>query len=186
MGPMRPRGKLMSARTSPRAMLAAAGVVVIASIARADAPSGPGGQYGLFDSNNTVIYDEFTRLTWQRAVPPKEYVFGDAANYCAGLSLGSLPSGWRLPSYKELLTIVDESPHPEYDPATGSLVYKAIDSHAFGVTLLGGSLTPTSAPYWSSSPYLAIPKSVYTVEFTTGATVPLLTGVSTLVRCVHD
>jgi hypothetical protein len=68
--------------------------------------------------------------------------FAGAAAYCSSLSLGGV--SWRVPSYKELLTLVDENPHFEY--SNGDLVLHAIDANAF----LG---TAVDQPYWTSSTF---------------------------------
>jgi Protein of unknown function (DUF1566) len=166
-------------RGSFRRLVFAAGGVVVASVARADAPGyGTGNsQYGAFDSSNTTITDSNTGLTWQRAAPSALVSFTGAQDYCAGIALGGWSTGWRVPSYKELLTIVDESPHAEYDGTTN--VYKAIDSHAFGFLY-----TPITIPwYWSSSSWGG-PGGGFLVNFETGATKTDDGGF--LVRCVHD
>jgi hypothetical protein len=177
-----------------RTLVVAGGAVVVASVARADAPAGTSdSQYGTFDETNVFIYDRHTGLTWQRAASSQLIPLGTALAYCQGLSLGTLTSDWRIPSYKELLTIVDESPHAEYDMATGAVVYKAIDPNAFGFVLSRGEQTPVGAGYWSSSLVNATLAAhncplgcAYVVEFRTGSTeiLPIETG--TLVRCVHD
>jgi hypothetical protein len=181
-----------------RTLVAAGGAVVVASVARADAPgqetSDP--QYGKFDDSYVYIFDNHTHLSWQRAASSQGTPQMGAFQYCQMLSLGTLTSGWRVPSYKELLTIVDESPHKEYDLTTGARVWKAIDPGAFGFDLVRGEQTPTNASYWSSS--LVDPSLVgsslcisaatcaYVVEFTTGSTGTLPIGEPGLIRCVHD
>jgi hypothetical protein len=164
-----------------RVLVAAGGALVLASVARADAPAGVSdAQYAPFDNSNVDILDQRTGLTWQRAVPPGVFTFPAAQSYCALLSLGNM-TGWRVPSYKELLTLVDESPHPEYDSVTGTLVYKAIDSFAFGL-----DYTPVTTSYWSSSVSSLDPGRAYLVDFRTGATLTFVMGTGFLVRCVHD
>jgi hypothetical protein len=181
---MRQRRRLVIRRVSLRGVLSAAGAVGIASVARADAPGGPGGQYGTFDLSNVVIFDRFTGLTWQRAAVSSKMPWNQAAAYCAALSLGSMASGWRLPSYKELLTLEDDSPHVEYEGIAN--VNKFIDSHAFGLSLGNVELTPVDAPYWSSSPYPGNGGYIYVVDFGSGDGSTLPAGVSTNFRCVHD
>jgi hypothetical protein len=110
--------------------------------------------------------------------------WNQAAAYCAALSLGSVTSGWRLPSYKELLTLEDDSPHTEYE--NGQLVTKYIDSHAFGFFLGDVELTPVDAPYWSSSPYADNGGAVYVVDFRLGDGSAVSAGFNTYFRCVHD
>jgi len=60
---------------------------------------------------------------------------------------------------KELLTLVDEQPHEEYENAT--LVPKAIDANAFPQT--------PSVLFWSGSPDAAAPTKAWAVDFKTGA-----------------
>jgi hypothetical protein len=178
-----------------RMLVGAGGAVVVVSVARADAPGQgtPDPQYGVFDQMFVTITDNHTHLTWERAAPAGTFTLGEAFTYCQTLSRGILTSGWRVPSYKELLTIVDESPHSEYDNATGTRVYKAIDPNAFGFDLSRGDQTPITAAYWSSSLVQspALPSQcpigcAYTVEFGTGSTGTLGIGYGALVRCVHD
>jgi hypothetical protein len=176
----------MTVRASLRSVLSACGALaVVASGARADAPGGASGQYGLFDASTIIIKDNFTGLSWQRSAYSQTTLsFLGAATYCANVSLGPLTTGWRVPSYKELLTIVDESPHSEYE--NGAEVTKYIDSHAFGLSLTGVEYTPVGAPYWSSSLSAADPSKGYLVDFSNGTTVVYRTGSANYVRCVHD
>ncbi len=157
-----------------RAAAAGAGLVALVSIARADAPPG---QYRVFNRSDVVIIDNGTQLTWQRAVVYQATSFADATSYCAGLALSQTP-GWRVPSYKELLTLVDESPHTEYP--TGAPVQIAIDASAFPGT-------PVDQPYWTSSVYLQGATSAYAVRFSDGAGLAVLMATpGYYVRCVHD
>jgi hypothetical protein len=165
---------MSAARLPLRIVAAAAGVVAFGSLAWADAPPG---QYAPFDLRDQSILDVKTGLRWQRyAAPPMS--FAGAVSYCAGLSLDGFAAGaWRLPSYKELLTLVDESPHTEYP--TGAPVQIAIDGNAF-------SGTAVDAAYWTSSPYPPMSGNGYAVDFSTGAGQDVSLGSSSLyVRCVH-
>jgi hypothetical protein len=156
-----------------RATLAASAVVVLATLARADAPSD---QYNLFNLNSDVIQDEQTGLYWQRYPPATGISFDAAAVYCGQLSLDTLTTGWRVPSYKELQTLVDEAPHYEYEGS--QLVEKAIDGNAFP----GAAVT---SPYWTSSPYPSQPGDAYTIDFRTGVPVQGNMSTALYVRCVH-
>jgi hypothetical protein len=151
-------------------------LVAMVSLARADAPPD---QYELFNSGSSTIADHYTKLVWQRAAPSLQYSFTDAATYCQGLSLNGFVN-WRVPSYKELLTLVDEHPHFEYE--NGSLVPHAIDPNAFPGSAVG-------TPYWTSSMYPEDPTqgSAYVIDFRNGQANYTSTGPSTLlfVRCVH-
>jgi hypothetical protein len=157
-----------------RAGLAASAIVGLATLARADAPSD---QYNLFNESSDVINDQRTTLSWQRVASPTPVNQAGAFVACASLSLDSLATGWRVPSYKELLTLVDEVPHTEYED--GQLVEKAIDPDAFPGTAVDHA-------YWTSSPYAAQPNTAYTVSFDTGLPVGDDTIHSNYVRCVHD
>ena len=172
-GPVRERRGAMTARWL-RATVAATGVLALASLARADAPPD---QYNLFNLNSDVIQDLWTGLSWQRYPPATSVTFDAAAAYCASLSLDTMTTGWRVPSYKELLTIVDEAPHVEYEGA--QLVQKAIDGNAFP----GAAV---DVPYWTSSLYPAAKNNAYVVDFGNGG-VPGPDAIvhSDYVRCVH-
>jgi len=150
-------------------------IVTLGALARADAPPG---QYDNFDGADIVITDAKTGLIWQRTVTTTTGFAGALAS-CSGLSLGSYTSQWRLPSYKELLTLVDESPHVEY--TTGTAVQIAIDGNAFPETPVA-----SNPFYWSSS--LAPGGDVFVVEFQQGrgSLLPLGSAPSANVRCVHD
>lgn len=54
-----------------------------------------------------TVYDTRTRLTWQQAFALANYSEPDAGAYCTTLNLGGFR--WRLPTMKELLTLVDFS-----------------------------------------------------------------------------
>lgn len=86
---------------STRNALAAA-LLITASAAMADAPAG---RYVV--STETVL-DTKTTLLWQRTAPATAYAdHALAGNYCTTLALGGHNVGWRLPTRKELLSMVD-------------------------------------------------------------------------------
>ena len=121
--------------------------------------SAPAGRYTV---SNGVVYDTRTRLYWQQTPSTSTYVWSDGSNYCKGLG-----AGWRLPGFKELLTIVDFS-----------RTAPAIDSTVFMGTL--------SATYFSTT-FLGVDNSskVWSVNFNTGAAALVEAGTPTLVRCVR-
>ena len=53
-----------------------------------------------------VVFDEVTKLTWQRVVPAAPMHRADAEAYCNGLSLDGRDD-WRLPSRMELVSLLD-------------------------------------------------------------------------------
>lgn len=159
-------------RSRIRASLPAVAVVAVVSMARADAPPG---QYGLFGSTDQTITDNKTLLVWQRYAPGGMVSFQNAATYCQGLPPDAGHT-WRVPSYKELLTLVDENPHVEYE--NGALVPHAIDPNAF-------PQTDVQVPYWTSSLYPGNQGSAYYVDFEDGQTGSNSLSTAYHVRCVH-
>ena len=157
-----------------RGALAATALFAMVSLARADAPPD---QYDLFNSSSATIRDHYTTLVWERTAPSGTYDFAHAALYCQGLSLDTYVN-WRVPSYKELLTLVDEHPHDEYE--NGALVSHAIDPNAFP----GTSVTWA---YWTSSmnPEDTFQLSAYAIDFKTGQAYVQQTSTTLYVRCVH-
>ena len=93
--------------------------VAMALTAPAGAAPAPAGRY-TYPAPGTV-YDTKTKLTWQqtatRGYSGGYYYFAGATTYCAGLGATLGGTGWRLPTIKELTTIVDESRvNPAIDP----------------------------------------------------------------------
>jgi Protein of unknown function (DUF1566) len=54
-----------------------------------------------------TVYDTKSKLTWQQTAPTTTYDWADAKTYCSGLDLNG--TGWRLPTLKELFSIVDRT-----------------------------------------------------------------------------
>lgn len=156
----------MKRKLLPRAILAALLLVLPA------AANAPPDQYAAFDSEALSIKDVFTGLEWDRrtvALVP----YGVDANCSIVASLNMLG---RLPTVKELLTLLDEQPHPEYE--FGMNVSKMFDQGAF-------DRQPVDKPYWTSTP--AGPGKVWTVSFANGLMEPLATtgGATAYARCVR-
>jgi Protein of unknown function (DUF1566) len=133
--------------------------------------SAPAAQY---TTASGTVFDTKTKLTWQQTDLPTAYNWMDAKSYCqnvVGASLGG--TGWRVPTIRELQTIVDDSRS-----------YPSIDLTAFP--------KPRGSGFWSSSPGVARPSSAdpvglvsWSVEFGYGATgAGYVTG-SIGVRCVR-
>ena len=110
-------------------------LVMVAAPVLADAPLG---QYEQFVKDDPTIRDTKTLLEWERFALRQKRGFAAAESGCSGFG--------RLPTVKELLTLVDEQPHQEYDTTIAKTVTKAIDQNAFG------TYTAEDAPYWSSTP----------------------------------
>jgi hypothetical protein len=81
------------------------------------------------DIGNGIVRDNVTGLEWQQTTAPGTYNWDGALAYCDNLTLGSY-SDWRLPTVKELSTLVDSScPYPgptinmTYFPNTQASLY---------------------------------------------------------------
>ena len=98
-------------------------------------------------SSEKVVLDNNTGLMWQQTIPTSTY-WGKAVSYCENLEYASY-TDWRLPTPKELLTIVDNS---KYDPA--------IDTTYFPNT--------PSSYFWSSSPDADDTPYAWSVGFNNG------------------
>ena len=118
--------------------LAAVGMAVgLAAPTRANAPA------GRYQVSNGAVYDTRTKLTWQQAVQgkyPANITWANAKTYCATLDLAGMV-GWRLPTIKELLSIVDQSlSWPSIDPSafpsTPSSYFSSSSMDSYGSVLL--------------------------------------------------
>jgi hypothetical protein len=140
--------------------------VFFAAVASADAPPD---QYEPFSPQAQDIQDHYTRLDWQRIVGSSMVLEKDAVSLCQ--------SPQRLPTYRELLTIVDEDPHPEWDPSLGATTPRYIDPNAFPGT--------PSGPFWSMSPGHN-PGTFKVVDYLTGESNESSGNNLGWVRCVTD
>jgi hypothetical protein len=109
-----------------------------------------------------TVLDQRTLLVWQRANAPSKMTLGDASTYCQGLGLVGYSSGWRLPSLRELRTLIDWSTSKP-----------AIDAVAFPNT--------PSEPFWSE----VSSAGVSSVTFEDGASIDAPNTDLLYVRCVH-
>ena len=121
----------------------------------------PDGRYVV---ESGTVTDTRTRLTWQRVPDLTPRTWSQATPYCTELDLDG--KGWRLPSIKELFTIVDES---RWGPA--------IDPVAFPST--------PSDYFWTSSALATFPMFVWTVFFGKGTAAFFDVANPRLVRCVR-
>jgi hypothetical protein len=121
---------------------------------------------GRYTITNGTVLDDQTKLVWIQTPAPSTMPWNDAKAYCT--SLGSnLGFGLRLPTVKELLTIVDFSqPSPPL-----------IDSVAFS--------TSSALTFWSGTPAQAPAGNAIYVDFNTGVSVSDAPTSLRAVRCVH-
>jgi hypothetical protein len=129
----------------------------------ASADTTTGGRYA--DANPATIRDPLTGLTWQRAVSDATTLaWKDAVTYCQSLPLAG--GGWRLPSMKELQTLVDVGRH---DPA--------IDPTAFPGSPM--------EQFWTSSPLAGSSTDAWYVSFRLGAVNTIAQSSLGFARCVR-
>jgi hypothetical protein len=154
-----------AARALPLGLVAAVALVGVSlsDVGRAAVPA------KCFVAQNGTVYDGRTKLTWQQTVDPNGYYdWSGAAVYCSGLSLNG--GGWRVPSLKELLTLLDVS---HADPI--------IDPVAFPNTPLFSFWTSTV-----TSPDLNSPGTAWELSFSAaGMTNVADVSFTALVRCVR-
>ncbi len=101
----------------------------------------------LRDNGNQTITDQYTGLMWQkREILPQKW--GNALAYCEELQLAGFDD-WRLPTLKELMTLVNE------DHNTAS-----IDTSFFPAT--------RTAAYWTSTTFSGHPGFAWYIRFDTG------------------
>jgi len=119
-----------------------------------------------------VVHDTKTGLDWEQSPVLTQYNRADANAHCQGMTSTTPGTAWRVPTIKELLSLVDDraiSPSPTIDMAT------------FPST--------QTSDYWSSTrsnlgaPFDSV---IWTVSFGNGATVlnSLDTPNRFYVRCV--
>lgn len=98
------------------------------------------------DNGDGTVTDKETNLTWVKKDDGKRRTWEDAKEYCAKFNLSG--KGWRLPTVKELISIVDyDKRGPAIDPV----------------------FTDTEeAYYWSSTPYADDSFSAWIVCFSNG------------------
>jgi Protein of unknown function (DUF1566) len=124
-------------------------------------PGRPEDRY-VVEASEDRVTDTRTGLVWQRSIAASKYTWTAALSHCPARG-----AGWRLPTLKELLTLID--------PATS---FPAIDRAAF-------PSTPQSEAFWSATPAVgAEPFVAWYVEFLNGNASMRSDGELT-VRCVR-
>lgn len=117
------------------------------------------------DNGDGTISDDVTGLMWQQEDDDTTRTWYDAMSYCNDLTLGGY-SDWRLPSKKELISIVD---YGTYNPS--------IDTTYFSGT--------NASDCWSSTPSASNFSHAWSVYFSDGHVYSGYKSVSYYVRCVR-
>jgi hypothetical protein len=128
--------------------------------ARASAPA------GRYMVTAGTVYDTKTKLTWQQTVSSATYQWNAANNLCFGLGSALPGTGWRLPTIKEIQTLVDFT--------VKSAPY--VDQGAFPATPI--------VSFWSATPVSSISGNVWLLQ-DDGTTANDNSAQSYHVRCVH-
>jgi len=119
-----------------------------------------------YSIEDDTVFDRDTGLTWQRYVSGPSRTWPDAIAYCGTLDLADHASGWRLPSKKELESLVDVRVS---NPAIDVLAFPATPSDGF----------------WTSTPNLALAGTVWGVYFGLGNTFHNYPTTPFRARCVR-
>ena len=131
----------------------------LASLSFASAPA------WRYAEDASTVYDNKTKLTWQKATNPTTEVWSSARSYCSNLGKTLGGTGWRLPTIRELLSIVDFTAQPPaIDPALPLSWAKTM---------------------WSATTAAADSNSAWTVSFSAGATTTYVKNTLLYVRCVR-
>jgi hypothetical protein len=155
------RSRSLTARSMASVIVAAA-LMAYASLGRTAAPPG---RYGV---TRDTVYDVHTTLSWQRVVSGSTFTWTGAATYCGTLRLAGLDS-WRVPTVKELATLVDYS----------APLSPSIDATAFPGTPAG--------QFWSSTALAGVGSTfAWTVDFVGGSTRQEYRQSRFSVRCVRQ
>jgi hypothetical protein len=126
-----------------------------------DGQASPGNPAKRYAVSNGGVTDTRSGLVWQSTVSASTYTWEAAKTHCSGIG-----GGWRLPSLKELLTLVDPT-------RTGPCIDPVFSG------------TATSS-FWTASPYVVDPPGyAWVVSFGGGEAGGLATTVTNYVRCVR-
>lgn len=152
----------------PRRRAGGLAVTLLLSLFRSLNVHAAGAPAGRFSASNGTVLDSKTGLVWQQIAPRGIFDLTTAANYCASGTL--LPgTGWRLPTIKELQSIVDDrvpNPGPTIDPIFMN--------------------TMTNRSYWSSTPGRAHdPMFAFSLAFGDGSTSVDPVSAMGTARCVR-
>jgi Protein of unknown function (DUF1566) len=119
-----------------------------------------------YTATNGTTYDTKTKLTWEQTLSTTAtFTEANAAAHCAALTTNGLK--WRLPTMKELMTIVDPT------VASGA----SIDSTAFPATPANG--------FWTSTAFAPSSGYNWAVTFYEGQSYGSDVTGTLNVRCVH-
>ncbi len=116
------------------------------------------------------VTDNYTGLIWQQVYSAAVMPWASAAGYCSGLGLNG--HTWRMPSLKEMSTLVNEA-----------TVGPAVNGTAFPKTVFCGNTTW----YWGAEQAVTLPGTAWAINFCDGYTSlsTSTTFTTAFVRCVR-
>ncbi|MBA7633868.1 hypothetical protein ES703_41439 [subsurface metagenome] len=117
------------------------------------------------DNGDGTVTDNVTGFMWQQEDDDTTRTWDEACSYCNDLVLAAY-SDWRLPSKKELMSIVN---YGTYSPSIDTTYFSATDA----------------ARYWSSPTYANNPSQAWSVCFEYGKVTYLDKSGGFYVRCVR-
>lgn len=108
------------------------------------------GRFLIMDTfRGEAVLDQTTQLIWERSPNSNEVTWSTAQSRCALKTVGG-QAGWRLPSFIELMTVIEPSPHqPSSIPALPA-------GHPFQ--------NVKAVAYWTNDASSAEPGQAYTVD----------------------
>jgi len=71
---------------------------------------------GRYETTDETVTDTVTLLVWQRHVEAQTRTWDDAKSYCAALNLAEHTGDWRLPTIRELRSLLDLHQTSAIDP----------------------------------------------------------------------
>ena len=138
---------------------------LLLTLATATQAKAPAGRFAIkTDVSGDVVADATFKCTWQRTAAPNPYNWAGAKTYCQNLQVQG--TGWRLPTRRELESLVDFK--------TSS---PAIDKTYFPGTV--------SDYYWSSTPNQPSASGAWVVGFGSGNSIYFDFTSNFRVRCVR-
>ena len=123
-----------------------------------------------YSRSGDIVTDNVTKLQWQdnEEVKTVKKSWEDAKSYCSSLSLGGY-NDWRLPTIKELNSIVDYGKYDHTIDSTFSNVIFDDDGSIFDRFSINSTfVNVTSFSYWSATTGATDSSSAWYVSFTYG------------------
>jgi len=117
------------------------------------------------DNGDGTVTDNVSGLMWQQEDDDKERKWDEACAYCEDFTLAGY-SDWRLPSKKNLISIVD---YGTYNPSIDTAFFLGTDAWY----------------YWSSIPDANYPLAAWVVNFNAGHVDGYNKNYTFYVRCVR-